>query len=193
MNRFQYQIAHVMDPVTRLLETTTNPHHRRILENYRLHVHLELAGEFDRIVAPDLMVDEPVYRINWGKPVVLRGKAAVVDFYRAAQRFVMWNSDDQIAVADWGLADELTFHFLATGHILAEFGVEVPDKDRHYHFQTRQAFIWPYDAEARLIGEHLYVDATSATVEPIDPSDLVTPEWVQATHRAILAELEAKR
>jgi hypothetical protein len=84
---------------------------------------------------------------------------------------------DKIAVADWGLADELTFHFMETEHILEEFGVEVEDKDAYYHFQTRQTFIWPYDGQARLIGEHLYVDATSATVERIDdPSELVTPE-----------------
>ena len=193
LETFKYQIEHVMDPVTRLLETTNNPHHRKILENYRLHVHLELAGEFDRIVASDMMVDEPIYRINWGKPTVLRGKEEVVAFYKSAQRFVMWNTDDQIAVADWGLADELTFHFLASGEILEEFGVEVDDKQAFYHYQTKQAFIWPYDEHARLIGEHLYVDATSAVVEKIEESDLVSPEWVQATHKRILKELDSAK
>ena len=37
-----------------------------MLFNFWRHVHLEGSGQFDRIVAPDMMVDDPVYRITWG-------------------------------------------------------------------------------------------------------------------------------
>ncbi|MCL6633183.1 MAG: hypothetical protein K6T63_11185 [Alicyclobacillus herbarius] len=189
MNRFEREIYQCMEPVAKLLEVTENPHHRAILENYRRHVHLEGSGQYELIVAPDMMVDDPVYRINWGKPMVIRGKQAVIDFYRSAGRYVMWNSEDKIAVADWGLCDELTFNFLATGHILKEFGVDVEDKDAYYHYSTRQAFVWPYDDKARLIGEHLYVDETSASVKKVDPSEVITPERAAEIHLELLHRL----
>ncbi|MBX6762787.1 MAG: hypothetical protein K6T51_06800 [Rubrobacteraceae bacterium] len=191
MNRFEEEIYRCMDPVARLLEVTENPHHRAILENYRRHVHLEGSGQFEKIVAPDMMVDEPVYRINWGRPTVIRGKQGVIDFYRSAERYVMWNSEDRIAVADWGLCDELTFHFLTTGDILEEFGIEVENREAHYHFTSRQAFVWPYDEQARLIGEHLYVDETSISVEEVDPSEVVSPDRSREIHLELLARLES--
>ena len=64
MNRFEKEIYPVTDPVTELLKVTENTHHRAILENYRRHIHLELAEQYEQIVAPDMMVDDPVYRIN---------------------------------------------------------------------------------------------------------------------------------
>ena len=192
MNRFEKEIYQVTDPVTELLKVTENPHHRAILENYRRHIHLELAGQYEQIVAPDMMVDDPVYRINWGEPVTIRGKQDVLEFYRSAGgKYAMWNSEDKIAVADWGVCDELTFHFLLTGKDLEEFDIEVDDKTAYYHFTTRQAFIWPYDEQARLIGEHLYMDETSASVQKVDPSEVITSERVAEIHQELLNQLES--
>jgi hypothetical protein len=36
--------------------------------------------------------------------------------------------------------------------------------------------IWPYDENAKLIGEHIYTDPSSACVEKGDPADVITPE-----------------
>jgi hypothetical protein len=46
-----------MIPTAELLERTTDPLHRAILLNFWRHVHLEGAGEYEQIVAPDMMVD----------------------------------------------------------------------------------------------------------------------------------------
>src|SRR6185503_9515174 len=98
-----------MIPTARLLEKTTDPLHRAILLNFWRHVHLEGSGQFDRITAPDMMVDDPVYRVTWGANLALvEGKAAVKAFYNSVGEAVLWNSDDLIAVADWGVADEMT-------------------------------------------------------------------------------------
>ncbi|WP_067930004.1 hypothetical protein [Alicyclobacillus kakegawensis] len=190
MNRFEEEIYHCTDVITKLIETTENPLHRAILKNYRRHIHLEGAGLFDDIVAPDMMTEEPVYRINWGKPSVIRGKQGVIDFYRSVKDAVMWNTDDRIAVADWGLCDELTFNFLVTGRDLTELGIDVEDKEAVYHYRTRQAFVWPYDKHARLQGEHLYVDATSVHVEKVDPEEVITPARAREIHLEILETLE---
>jgi hypothetical protein len=63
---------------------------------------------------------------------------------------VLWHSDDRLAVADWGICDEITFHQLAMGSDLAGLGYPVDHVDRLYHVSSRQAFIWPYDEHARL-------------------------------------------
>src|SRR5262245_45842751 len=105
-----------MIPTSELLEETTKPLHRAILLNFWRHVHLEGSGQYDRIVAEDMMVDEPAYRVTWGaNPAVIIGKEGVLAFYDAVSEAVLWHSDDRLAVGDWGVADEITFHQLRAG------------------------------------------------------------------------------
>jgi len=194
MNRFERAVYDCMKPTAKLLERTTNPLHRAILLNFWRHVHLEGAGEYEKIVAADMMADHPVYRVTWGKnPAVIEGKKGVLAFYNSVGEAVLWNSDDCIAVGDWGVADELTFHQLAKGSDLEALGYEVSHRDRLYHVSSRQAFIWPYDQRARLAGEHLYEDKTSLRIEEVDHSEAITPARVRAIHREQLAKLDADR
>jgi hypothetical protein len=193
MNRFERAIRDCMRPTETLLEQTTKPLHRAILLNFWRHVHLEGAGDFDRIVAPDMMVEHPVYRVAWGaRPAVIEGKAGVLAFYRSVGETVLWHSADRLAVADWGICDEITFHQLARGADLAAVGYEVQRSEALYHVRSRQAFIWPYDERARLAGEHLYEDKTSLRIEEIAPTEAITPARVREIHREQLAKLEAR-
>ena len=183
-----------MTPTARLLEETTKPLHRAMLLNFWRHVHLEGAGDYERIVAPDMMVDEPVYRVTWGaNPAVIRGKDGVLAFYRSVGEAVLWNSGDFLAVGDWGICDELTFHQLARGADLRAVGYDVDDANAVYHVSSRQAFVWPYDNQARLIGENLYEDKTSLAIEEVDPAEAITPARVREIHRELLTKLEAGR
>jgi len=183
-----------MDPVEDLLQKTTNPLHRAMLENFRRHVHLEGSGQFDLITAADMMVDNPVYRVSWGdNPVIIEGKEGVKGFYNAVTGAVLWNSNDFIAVNDWGVADELTFNQLIKGSDLKNLGYQADDDDTWYHLQSRQAFIWPYDDRALLKGENLYEDKTSVSITPVDSREVITPERVAAIHREQLARLEAEK
>lgn len=194
MNRFERAVYDCMEPTSRLLEHTTKPLHRAILLNFWRHVHLEGAGEYDKILASDMMVDEPIYRVTWGaNPAVIRGKEGVRAFYESVGEAVLWHSDDRLAVADWGICDEITFHQLAIGSDLKAIGYEVEREDRLYHVYSRQAFIWPYDDRARLIGENLYEDKTSLCIEEVDRSEAITPERVRHIHRELLSKLEAER
>jgi hypothetical protein len=194
MNRFEQAVYDCMGPTAELLEQTTKPLHRAMLLNFWRHVHLEGAGRFEEIVAPDMMVDEPVYRITWGaSPAVITGKDGVVSFYRSVGEAVLWNSDDFLAVGDWGIADELTFHQIARGADLRAIGYEVDDPDAIYHVSSRQAFVWPYDDQGRLVGENLYEDKTSLEIEEVDPSEAITPARVREIHEELLAKLEAGR
>jgi len=194
MNRFEQAVQDCMIPTAELLAETEKPLHRAILLNFWRHVHLEGAGDYDRIVAPDMMVDEPVYRVAWGaNPTVIRGKDGVLAFYRSVGESVLWHSDDRLAVGDWGISDEITFHQLARGADLAAIGYEVDDPEALYHVSSRQSFVWPYDEQARLAGEHLYEDKTSLAIEEVSPDEAITPARVREIHREQLAALEADR
>ncbi|MDB5662033.1 MAG: hypothetical protein JWN59_371 [Sphingomonas bacterium] len=194
MNRFEQAVYDCMIPTATLLERTTNPLHRAILLNFWRHVHLEGAGDYDTILAPDMIVDHPVYRVSWGaNPAVIEGKAGVLAFYNSVGEAVLWHSDDRLAVNDWGICDEITFHQLANGADLRAIGYDVEKADGLYHVSSRQAFIWPYDDQARLAGEHLYEDKTSLKIEEVDRAEAITPARVREIHRERLAELTAAR
>lgn len=193
MNRFEQAVRDCMNPTAQLLAETRKPLHRAILLNFWRHVHLEGAGLFEQIVASDMMVDQPVYRVSWGThPAVIEGKAGVLAFYNSVGETVLWHSADRLAVADWGICDEITFHQLARGADLKPLGYPVASATQLYHVASRQAFIWPYDARARLAGEHLYEDKTSVQIEPVEPSEAITPARVREVHREQLASLEAR-
>jgi hypothetical protein len=141
-----------------------------------------------------MMADNPVYRVTWGKnPAVIEGKKGVLAFYNSVGEAVLWHSDDRLAVADWGVCDEITFHQLAMGSDLKAIGYDIPRTDRLYHVYSRQAFIWPYDERARLVGEHLYEDKTSLRIEEVDRSEAITPARVREIHHEQLRTLEAER
>ncbi|MGA9936931.1 MAG: hypothetical protein WA369_19315 [Candidatus Acidiferrales bacterium] len=194
MNRFEQAVYDCMRPTAQLLEHTKKPLHRAMLLNFWRHVHLEGSGQYDKIVAADMMVDRPVYRVSWGaNPAVIEGKDGVKAFYNSVGEAVLWNSDDSLAVADWGICDEITFHQLALGSDLKAIGYNVERPDGLYHVYSRQAFIWPYDERALLIGEHLYEDKTSLRIEEVDRSEAITPARVREIHRELLAKLEAER
>lgn len=193
MNRFEQAVYHCMDPVEQLLAKTTSPLQRAILHNFRRHVHLEGSGQFDLIAADDMMVKHPVYRVSWGaNPVVVEGRQNVVNFYNGVGAQVLWNSDDLLAVNDWGVADELTFNQLLKGGDLLRMGYKAEDPDAYYHLHSRQAFIWPYDAKALLKGENLYEDKTSVIIAPVAANEVITPQRVAQIHREQLAKLEAR-
>lgn len=193
MNRFEQAIYDCMKPTARLLERTTKPLHRAMLLNFWRHVHLEGAGEFDKILASDMTVDHPIYRVAWGKtPAVIEGKDGVRAFYNSVGEAVLWHSDDRLSVADWGICDEITFHQLAVGADLKQIGYDVEHGDKLYHVYSRQAFIWPYNEHALLVGEHLYEDKTSLRMEEVNRSEAITPTRVREIHRELLGKLEAE-
>lgn len=192
-SKYEAEVYRCMDPTLDLLERTENKLHRAILKNYCRHVHLEGASMFEEITAPDMMADDPVYNITWGAmPFQVTGRQGVRDFYLSIGEIVLWNSGDLVAVADWGIADEMWFHQMSTGTELRKLGHKVDNADGLYLVHSLQAFIWPYDQRALLKGEHLYEDKSTLTIEEIDPAEHLTPARVREIHKECLAELERR-
>ena len=193
MNRFEQAVYDCMNPTAELLERTTKPLHRAMLLNFWRHVHLEGAGDYDRIVAPDMMVDEPVYRVTWGaNPAVIEGKDDVVAFYRSVGEAVLWNSDDALAVADWGICDELTFHQIARGVDLRAIGSSRRSRRPLPRVEPTGVHLAD-DDRARLRGENLYEDKTSLVIEEVSAEEAITSARVREIHREQLAKLETER
>lgn len=169
--------------VDRMLEVTDDPRHRQILENYRRHGLLEISGRWPEIFDPQMTVEHPVYRINeGGRSMVLDGREQVQEFYRGlsdAGACVMFLEDEKIAVADWGFASESIFNQIAPGGFLIESGADVDDPEASYVIRRRIAMLWHYDDRARMIGEHVYEDATSREIIKLAPEHVITPAQVR--------------
>lgn len=190
MGRFDDEFVAQMDDVDRLLERTENPLHRRILINFRRHGLLEVSGRYDELLQPDMTVEHPVYRLfEDGQAVILDGMDAVRGFYKSLadiDMLVMWIKDAKIAVGDWGFAGEVLFSQFIPGRMMsgqvftnvAEGGgrsdAEAYDPDGWYLVRRTLCFNWPYDAQGRMIGEHVYEDSESRTTERVDPADVIT-------------------
>lgn len=172
-------ITKITSGIDRCLEATDNPRHRQILENYRRHGLLEVSGRWPEIFDPEMTVEHPVYRITeGGRSLLLDGCEQVQEFYRGmteAGAPVMILEDEKIAVADWGFASESIFNHYAPGRFLIASGEDVDDPDAWYLLRHRLAMIWHYDDHARMIGEHVYEDATSREITKLAPADIVTP------------------
>ena len=192
-SKYEREVYDCRNPTLDLLERTENPLHRAILKNYCRHVHLEGAAMFEEITAPDMMAEDPVYHITWGdNPFQVKGRKGVYEFYSSIGDIVLWNSGDKVAVADWGIADEMWFHQMSTGAELKKLGHKVAKDEGLYLVHSRQAFIWPYDEDALLKGEHLYEDKSTLTIEEIEPAEYMSPARVREIHRECLADLEGR-
>lgn len=163
----------------RLLEVTENPRHRRILENYRRHAILEVCAEWEGIFESDMTVEEPVYyfSISGFEGVVANGAQAVKDIYRnlaETQTCVMLVENEHLWVDDWGFASDSDFVTYQRGHNLIDKGFQVEDPDGYYREIQHFVMIWPYDEQARLIGERVYEDKPLHRIERITREEFIT-------------------
>jgi len=179
-----WRAENVVAEPDRLLAVTENPRHRAMLSNFRRHALLEIAGRWRELMVPEMLVDHPVYRINENcGSFVLDGRHAVSEFYAAmtdAGLTVFGPISEQIAVADWGLAIESHFLHHIPGAALRAQGVDVDDPEAYYQLTHYIASFWPFDADVRLIGEHIYEDVASRSMVKLDRAVVVTSTMAAA-------------
>jgi len=188
------------DPATtisaadRLLEVTTDPLHRQILENYRRHAILEVTGEWEGIFDEDSAVEHPVYRFNITgyEGVVADGADAVKGIYqmlRKTSTCVILVEDEKLNVCDWGFASESFFNTYQRGTDLIKLGLAAEKPDGYYILRQRFAMIWPYDERGRMAGEHVYEDKSFREIIEIAVEDYVTPDDARARLLPLLRPL----
>ncbi|MGF0313303.1 hypothetical protein [Rhodococcus sp. IEGM1428] len=169
---------------TELLNTTENPRHRAILENYLLHASCEVAGYWQYIFDSSMTVQEPVYHFRGGPYAsILTGREAVMGFYEQnaiAGSNVMFSEHERLSVADWGLSGDMLLHQLVPGSMLAAMGETADDHDAIYVISVQAMQLWPYNADGLLEGENVYIDWDNRTVTKLDPAEVITAAQARA-------------
>lgn len=186
--------------IQRAAEAEADPHRSRILWNYLHHGAFELAGDWERIFTPSMIVEEPHYEMRAGtpEPVVLDGQEAVEEFYAMVETENLMLVDDgthQLFVNDEGLAEFGTTLEFTTGAAILEEGTdfwfyddpEIDDPGATYVKSSRHAMHWPYSEDAQLVGELVY-QVEPFSVEKVDPDAVPTLEEVADVARAYYPE-----
>ena len=175
----KFDIANRLPEVDEAIARTENPRHLAILNNYVRHANLEVCGLWHGIVAPDMMVEHPVYRFHAPKGLrVLDGMQAICDEYaRYANEgsSVIYHTEGQIAVNDDGFMTEYVTHRFWPGHCLREQGDDIDDPAAIYLVSNTQAMWWPYDQYGRLREERVY-RGNDRTVHKCTPDEVITVE-----------------
>jgi hypothetical protein len=189
LTAYEEEFVHQMDDIEDLIERTENPLHRKILINYRRHGMLEVSGRYDDLLKPDMTTAHPHYRIfEGGEATILDGMDAVRSFYQTLEEIdmlVMWTGRQKMAVGDFGFAGEAEFSQfvpgkMLSGNVFSDLDSSSPKDSSTYNpegwYLVRRtlAFVWHYTLDGLLIGENVYEDVASKTVEEVDAADVIT-------------------
>jgi hypothetical protein len=168
--------------IDELMEVTTNPRHRFMLEAYYRHRFLEIAGRYEEIFAPDMTVPNPSYHFEVaGYSASLAGGESVKGFYALwaqTHQSIFYTEDEQIAVADNFIASVSTMYQQTHGQTLKANGIEVDDENAYYLIRVPgMQMFWPYDERCRLLGEDVWEPNPAArTLTRLAPSEVLTSE-----------------
>lgn len=156
----KFDITKRLPEVDAALAKTDNPRHIAILKNYIRHANLEVSGLWEGIVAPDMMVEHPVYRFHSPQGLrIIDGMDAVRAEYASYEQLgntVIYHTDGEIMVNDNGFLTEYISHRFWPGKLLRSVGDDIDDPDAMYLVSMTQAMYWPYDERARVMEERVY-------------------------------------
>jgi len=174
-----------------------------MLMAYSRHRYLEVAGRFEEIFAPDMMVMDPVYHFHQaGVETVARGQDQVKGLYRMwaqTNQSIFFVETEEVAVADHFIASVTTSYQQVSGkslkqgkflshlpsgiaHKLLEKALgkkehEANDNDMFLYRTSGMQMIWPYDDRGRLVGEDVWEpEPSKAEITKLAPADIVTTE-----------------
>lgn len=171
-----HDITETNQAVRRLIEKTENPRHRFLLMAYDRHRSLEMAGRYEELFEPDMMVQNPVYHLHAnGTNVRFEGADVVKSLYRMwaqTNQSIFYTENEQLAVADTFIASVTIGYQQISGRslfinralsylpkslsepimkwALAAKDFEA-DENSMYLYKNVYQMIWPYDDRGRLL------------------------------------------
>jgi hypothetical protein len=166
------------------LAATTNPRHKLMLERLYQHARGEVEEDLEAVLST--LAPHPVYRIQTQGPEMNpEGMEAVRRFYieqiLGKGRHVLESLNDRITVADDAIITEGVIKIVMSGRDLMEQGnPAVDDPNGVYLLTYKSLIVWPYDEEARIIGEESWAYYPPDCLRKIDPGE--APE---AFHRYV--------
>ncbi len=181
--------------VQQLIERTGNPRHRYLLQAYDRHRNLEHAGRFQEIFAPEMTVEQPVYRFNMlgQPPMKLEGRDQVEPLYRhwaETNQCIFYTEDESVAVGDFLVVSTMVGYQQTLGSALAAAGVEA-EEDAMYLLRGRVTMVWPYDERCRLVGENVWeYDETEHELIKLEPDEVLRTEQAAELLEPYIKSLE---
>ena len=199
----KFDVTKLNVAIDRQLDVTKNPRHRFLLQAYSRHRYLEVAGRYEEIFAPDMMVMDPSYHFSQaGNEMVLKGQDQVKSLYRfwaETNQSIFFIESEEVAVADHFICSVATFYQQASGKGLKEGkllshlpgpishkilvkalsakGFKPDDDDMYLYRMPGMQMVWPYDDRGRLAGEYQWEPEPSrAEIFKINPADVLTTE-----------------
>lgn len=173
----KFDITKRLPEVDEALARTDNPRHVAILKNYVRHANLEVSGLWHGIVAPDMMVENPLYIFHSHQGVRrIEGMAAVRAEYESYEQLgntVIYHTDGYIMVDDFGFMTEYVSHRFWPGSLLRKVGDDIDDPNAMYLVSLTQMMAWPYDERARVVGERVYRGG-DRKIRKCDPAEVIT-------------------
>jgi hypothetical protein len=199
----KFDVTKLNVAIDRLLQTTTNPRHRYLLQAYSRHRYLEVAGRYDEIFAPDMMAMDPHYHFTQaGNNIELSGQDEVKSLYRMwaeTNQNIFFIEQEEVAVADHFICSVATFYQQTSGkglkegkilshlpgpiahHIvekaLSAKGFKPNENDKYLYKMIGMQMVWPYDDRGRLLGEYQWEpEPSKAEIYKLNPADVVSSE-----------------
>ncbi len=179
--------------VAEKLAAATNPRHKAMLEKLYQHSRGEVEADLEAVLGT--LAPDPVYKIqNQGPEMNPRGMENVRRFYIeqifAKGRHILEANHDRIHVCDEAIITEGVMKMVMWGRDLIEDGNPGADDPEAVYLLTYNSLIvWPYDEEARIVGEESWAFYPPDALRKIDPQE--APEAFHAyvaRRRAELAE-----
>ena len=177
----RFDITETNVAVERELGKTQTPLHRYLLLAFNRHRCLEMAGRYMEIFAPEMTVDDPVYRFSLvGLPSFkLEGQDAIASMYRdwaETNQSVFYSEDETLAVGDNMIVSRSILYQQVLGSALRDRGIDV-DGDAMYLMKANIAMIWPYDDRGRMVGEDVWeYDEADRDFIKLDPAEVLSTE-----------------
>ena len=156
------------------LGTTTNPRHRKMLQQLAAHLAAEADGSLAGLM--NSLVENPQYRM-WanGADYGPKGYDAVKAYYAelvSARRGVLEYLIERIVLDDDVMVTEGFINAYQPGPAARNFGFNVERLDATYLVAYRAVVMWPFDADARLLGEEGYATFDPDSARPVAADDL---------------------
>jgi hypothetical protein len=177
-------------PIDNLLGATSDPYHRRLLENFREHVIAEVVGDIDRIMAT--MAPHPVYHSydSFGDSaradedfVIVNGRDETWALYREfidSGRHVHELDSRRLAVSDWGIAGDGYLYLTERGANLVAEGVTGVDIGATYVAASRFAYFIPYE-DGLMAGEDIYRPRSNISYLKVEPDEMLDLDELRKT------------
>lgn len=172
------------------LAAMTNPRHKIMLERLYRHARGEVEEDLEAVLST--LAPNPVYKIQTQGPEMNpRGMDAVRAFYTeqifGKGRHVLESNKERIIVADDAIITEGVVKMVMWGRdLIAQGNPAADDPEGVYLLTYNSLIVWPYDEEARILGEESWAYYPPDCLRRIDPAD--APE---AFHRYVAGRREA--